>query len=80
MNLIRIQTLIKFDDPAGLGQPLGSFQRFNGTRAGEEARLLCAEERMKLIPGCRLSRCDLNLLAQVGTPLSRGIHDEDCDE
>jgi len=41
---------------------------------------LCAEERMKLIPGCRLWRCDLNLLAQEGTPLSQGIRDEDCDE
>ncbi|HNQ96202.1 MAG: hypothetical protein JNJ72_19295 [Anaerolineales bacterium] len=52
----------------------------NGTRAGEETRLLCAEERMKLFPDRRLLLCNLNLLAQEGTPRLKCIGDENHDE
>ena len=34
---------------------------------------------MKLFLGCSESLCDLNLLAQVGTPLLSRIRDDDCD-
>ena len=59
---------------------IGLHLSFNGTRAGEETRLLCAEERMKLFPDRRLLLCDLNLLAQEGAPLLKCIGDENCDE